>query len=522
MRIRGHKHSRREALALAGMGLLAPLVRQHRLMAAGATVPRFIFIHNQMGFALGSAGTKNKSIDSVEASDFTLTGMFEPLNAIKSKLLLLENVTGKWYRTGGGHHTNSLLTGWAPSSESAAPQSQSIDYFIDNYLRAKLGPRMFGYLQSPAGQGMNLSLGQYFQPMGFGFSFTEGGQSLQQEIVPNNLYKKMAAAAGTVVTPKPTEDPQDAARRAVYDYLLKELQSFKTRGKLGADEAAKLESQIAGLTGAPASGSVGSSTPAGSLPNTETLPNQIADSAYKHCMEWAALEQDKTLFRRAQQNHFALLRMAVQYGFAHVGLMNTGGDHGEINNGTVTRLVVSEALDNIKAQVDKARANGVVDSHNMVSHYDLGEGPDGYLSSQAWGGQVGDPSYAKRAHRAMQTNVIGRVAQFAQQLDSVMEPNGATALDNTLIFFFSDMADGNHQVEGLKYVLIGGKSLGVRQGRYLTYPSGDHGSVLQEPDILREVVNIAIRATGGPASDLKAIWGNPANNNKSFDPRIRA
>jgi hypothetical protein len=65
---------------------------------------------------------------------------------------------------------------------------------------------------------------------------------------------------------------------------------------------------------------------------------------------------------------------------------------------------------------------------------------------------------------------IGLIARLAKQLDGIPEGNG-TMLDNTLIVYTSDFAD-NHHSDGKNwpFVLVGGRGMKVRNGRYLELP----------------------------------------------------
>ncbi len=80
------------------------------------------------------------------------------------------------------------------------------------------------------------------------------------------------------------------------------------------------------------------------------------------------------------------------------------------------------------------------------------------------------------SHDFRDTFVLGRrvhfeqIAYFAQKLKAIPEGTGSM-LDNTIIFVGSEISQG-HQHERMPFLTIGGKNLGVRGGRYLTYPGG--------------------------------------------------
>jgi len=64
-------------------------------------------------------------------------------------------------------------------------------------------------------------------------------------------------------------------------------------------------------------------------------------------------------------------------------------------------------------------------------------------------------------------------AQFAKLigvLDSVIESNGATLLDNSLVVWCGQLAGGDHSLDHIPYVLAGGLGGAVKTGRYVRYP----------------------------------------------------
>jgi hypothetical protein len=62
----------------------------------------------------------------------------------------------------------------------------------------------------------------------------------------------------------------------------------------------------------------------------------------------------------------------------------------------------------------------------------------------------------------------GQFADTIAAFKSVPEGNG-TMLDNTVLFWAVELADGGHDLYRMMYVIAGGKNLGLRPGRYLKY-----------------------------------------------------
>jgi hypothetical protein len=61
-----------------------------------------------------------------------------------------------------------------------------------------------------------------------------------------------------------------------------------------------------------------------------------------------------------------------------------------------------------------------------------------------------------------------QVGDMIAAFKAVPEGNG-TMLDNTIIFWTPELANGGHDLYRMMYVLAGGKNLGLRPGRYLKY-----------------------------------------------------
>jgi hypothetical protein len=69
---------------------------------------------------------------------------------------------------------------------------------------------------------------------------------------------------------------------------------------------------------------------------------------------------------------------------------------------------------------------------------------------------------------AVDTYYCARFAEFLLDLKNTPESDGTSMLDNTLIVFFSDVSIGNnHDWKRMPVIFFGGKSVGLRQGRWI-------------------------------------------------------
>jgi hypothetical protein len=66
---------------------------------------------------------------------------------------------------------------------------------------------------------------------------------------------------------------------------------------------------------------------------------------------------------------------------------------------------------------------------------------------------------------------VSKVAELCTQLDAITDPDGATILDNTVVFFGGCMHGSNHRCNELPTALIGGGNIGLRQDQHVVYDS---------------------------------------------------
>jgi len=120
---------------------------------------------------------------------------------------------------------------------------------------------------------------------------------------------------------------------------------------------------------------------------------------------------------------------------------------------------------------------GIADSHHLTTH-------------------AGDSDVEARA---LLTSIYRfyaeELAYLAQRLDSVVEPDGSTLLDNTLIVWGSEIAKGNnHQWSNMPFVLMGGAGGAVQGGRFLSYPGENHCRLLVS---VANAMGLPINSFGG-------------------------
>jgi hypothetical protein len=98
---------------------------------------------------------------------------------------------------------------------------------------------------------------------------------------------------------------------------------------------------------------------------------------------------------------------------------------------------------------------GVSDAHHSISHHQ---------NQQANFDQL----------QTIDTWEVEQLAYLLSAMDAVDEGEGSTLLDNSLVFFSSEIEDGNaHRHSNLPVLLAGGGDLGVNSGRHVVYQDAE-------------------------------------------------
>jgi hypothetical protein len=72
-----------------------------------------------------------------------------------------------------------------------------------------------------------------------------------------------------------------------------------------------------------------------------------------------------------------------------------------------------------------------------------------------------------------------QLAYLAARMDAIIEPDGSTLLDNTIIVWGSEIAKGNsHSWENMPFVMLGGGGGVLNTGRFHSFPGQNHNRLL--------------------------------------------
>jgi hypothetical protein len=127
------------------------------------------------------------------------------------------------------------------------------------------------------------------------------------------------------------------------------------------------------------------------------------------------------------------------------------------------------------------------DFHNDIAHRDL--------TADSTSGNPGGVMVAVAQYQA------NMVLSLAQQLSKFPGPNGATALDNTLIVYGNELATGPHGLNGYPIVFIGGAAGQLTKTGYMVGPGQISGSTASGAQMSQTlgctILNImGVKATG--------------------------
>lgn len=124
----------------------------------------------------------------------------------------------------------------------------------------------------------------------------------------------------------------------------------------------------------------------------------------------------------------------------------------------LTRVLTLYASVPPDAVINYKSVQGTTDFHDMV-HKTNGGNP-------ALGSDPTAMGIVKGYHQYMSA----QFAKFLGLLDSIVEPNGGTVLDNSIVVWCGQIAAGDHSLDHIPYVLAGSMGGAVKSGRYVRYP----------------------------------------------------
>src|SRR5690606_11656911 len=144
------------------------------------------------------------------------------------------------------------------------------------------------------------------------------------------------------------------------------------------------------------------------------------------------------------------------------------GDHADAMNDLIVMALRCDATRIISYMLEDERSEFTYDHVQRREFTATGSTPiNGTCPEYHGGGQHG----SQNDFASITMWNVGKVAELCSRLDAITDPDGATVLDNTVVFFGGCMHGSNHRCNELPTALIGGGNVGLRQDQHIVYAS---------------------------------------------------
>lgn len=406
-------------LGLGGL-YLSPFIKQLQAAAPGRAPlrePARVLFFVQ-GNGVYPAEIQPKGIDRVkypsQVEDRTLDGVelphsLEPLAPWKSKMTMIHGLSGRIAR--GSHNAGFAALGCWPVSKKA--YGTTIDAQLSNHL---------------GGIYPHIGLGVSNKPGAITYNVTsaERGKALPTVLNPVLAHKQFFAAGAASGEARKDFDVDTS----LLDFLADDVK--RMQAELSGEERIKLEryleafeamssrqSKLAAMSSRIAKAAPSVNPELGSITNTKTGPTGVFD------------------------------RLEAQFSIA-AGTMIAG----------LTRVMTVSA----GAGPDRIGLSCMAK--------ELGVNHEGYIGSHGIGhGSPAAGMPSSECHALIRRKCLEKLAGFIDTLESIPEGDGSM-MDNTLVVYMSDSAEGHHPVcQEWPFILIGDMGGRLKLGnRYLRYP----------------------------------------------------
>lgn len=430
---------------LKALGLLGPayyLSRpERRARAADPVIPtRILFFYTSHGTLLRQWMKPPAGASAATETNYDFGPILQPLAPFKKKMLVLEGldmvsqyvdpITPDQGHIGG--QTHALSAANRASSKTAG--AISIDQFIAQKLNAS----------SPVTTLPSLELSARVNPdITYYLTSWRGANSLVPALaLPAQAYARVFPSGPPSSSPSQAQLDAAAAaarRKSVLDATLAEFAAVKK--PLGAADRAKLDTHASLIRDL---------EKRLSLPSAPTTTCSVPDKATLTAAYQKECPNGTDLVRCLQDSVDSFNKLAVSALACDV-----------------TRVITYDMT-----QLDGSLF-GVDDIHTFLHGMD-----DIFLyANDKWGTQVTDTAPQATDPASLDIAIkfyAGHakiLADLLGQLDAVIEPDGSTLLDHTMVLWCNEMGSPNHRHSFMNYVLAGGGAGGyLKTGRYLSFP----------------------------------------------------
>lgn len=430
------RHSRRallQTLGLTGAATFLPWLRPRSAEAAGiptrlllfwagSGIPRHIYTFQS---AAGGAPTE---------TDFVFPAVRSPLNDIKQKLIVLDNVdmvsaTVDPTSASNAHYageTHSLAAANRANGDTAG--GPSIDQYIAKAINAAGPVTKIPSLSLAAQNDGNVS--------GTKVCTAAANQVVSLEPSASATYKRLFANfAAPDVPAMMGPSPQEIAaqqQKSVLDLVLSDFAAVSPklstagRSKMDAHASAvrDLEKRLA-LGGGPGS-VVGTSC-------KDPTSAVVQGSGNKY-------PGDSVLYDKNLDSMSHLIQSAFACDLTRVALLDVAEPFGDEWGYT-------------------SGAWGTTDAHDLI-----------HKTSYNNAGTLKTNADAMAAVTKLHQVEATQFAAMVNLLEQIPEADGKTMLDHTIVLWCSQIGEHGHDTDHLPWIMAGGSAVGFKPGRYLSYP----------------------------------------------------
>jgi len=423
--MRHPRFSRRSALQLLGMSAAASaLPRLGRARAQAASIPkRIVFFYTNHGshrpawlpVGVGSAAPTETAFDFGE--------IMQPLKAYKKDILILDGLDMLSSDVQTGPAANAHIRGHCHSmtakemADANLGGGVSIDQHIAQFLNKP----------SPLTPVPSLEIG--VEPnQESRISFAAASQQLPIESNPNNTFKRLfPSGAAPSSGMSMMQDKTPAQQKSVLDFVVDDFSKLAPR--LSKEDRIKLEAHADAVR---------------DMETRLTLTSQRSCTA-PTLTGSPARSADYGAYYQAQGDSFMRL---IQSAFAC----------------DLTRVVTF----NMEAIPDQlcgynGSAFGTTDMHDLIHKV--------AMKSDALSKNVDAVATVKRFH----TEYAKQLAKLLGYLAMIPEADGSSVLSHTIVLWCGEIAEGNHDLHQLPWLIAGQGGGAIRTGRYLQIPRTPKG-----------------------------------------------
>lgn len=419
--MRTYKVSRRDALRMLGMAGVAstlPGTGFNRARAQSAAIPkRIIFFYTNHGTHRPAWLPKGVGTAAATETAFELNEILVPLQQYKKDLLIIDglDMVSSDKQTGGAK--NAHIRGHCHSlvATDMAGVDQAGGISIDQHIaRALNSPSPITPISS-----LEIGVDPNIETL---ISYAAASQKLPIEMDPKRAFNRLFPAGLAAGSMAAAPDKTPAQRRSVLDFVLGEFNAVK--GKLDANARQRSEAHADAVRDLETRLGI-------AVQRTCTAP-QLAAAANRSSDYAGYYDTTADNFMRVIQAAFAC---------------------------DLTRVVTF----NLEAIPDKmcgytAGASGSTDMHDLIHKVAM---PNDAASKDAT---------AVGIVKSFHTQYAKQFAKLLGYLSSMKEADGQTMLDHTIVLWCGEIAEGNHDLHRLPWLIAGQGGGSVRTGRFLQVP----------------------------------------------------